>query len=104
MPQHARGLSGTFSFEGDTGNQSTTHTHRWYGDKNRGGAADTAYNAGNNGVSKYRRYNTDPETTNHTHSFSGSISLSGNTGNSGSSYAHNNLQPYITCYMWKRTS
>ena len=27
-----------------------------------------------------------------------------NTGNSGGGNSHNNLQPYITCYMWKRTA
>lgn len=33
---------------------------------------------------------------NHTHT------VSGNTGKSGANTAHNNLQPYIVCYMWKR--
>lgn len=46
----------------------------------------------------------------HTHSFSGSTSettaINGNTTatnlETGGDQAHNNLQPYITCYMWER--
>ena len=26
------------------------------------------------------------------------------SGNTGGGQAHNNLQPYITCYMWRRTA
>lgn len=46
----------------------------------------------------------------HHHTYSGSVSVSGtlgshNTNNSGvADVSTANLQPYITCYMWKRTA
>ena len=42
---------------------------------------------------------------NHTHTFSGTTQNTTSTNtNTGGGQAHNNLQPYITCYMWTRTA
>ena len=38
--------------------------------------------------------------TSHTHS----VTATGSNSSTGGNGAHNNLQPYITCYMWKRTA
>ena len=44
--------------------------------------------------------NTGSNSANHTHS----VTAKGTISKTGSDSAHNNLQPYIVCYMWKRVA
>lgn len=112
---HAHGLnSHTHSFSGTTGSNGV-HSHYLYscGD-------DAANLSGINPSDKgyvYRYKNQNGAYTHdsgaHTHMYSGETggsrgttenSSSFNTGTAGSGNAHTNLQPYITCYMWKRVA
>ncbi len=86
IPSHSHGLSGTGA-----------HTHTFTGFLQTYGISNGTYKA----VS-HIRYEADgsavPPSMNSSGGHSHSIS------NTGGSAAHTNLQPYITCYMWKRTA
>jgi microcystin-dependent protein len=115
VPNHTHtataALESSHTHTGTTGGESATHNHSttntlpgenmslgW-----AAGAGGSAYNPPilANSISN--------NTTDHTHSFttsSGSshthtITVNATTGGGGS---HNNMQPYIICYMWKRTA
>ncbi len=93
LPAHGHTVTGSVSI-GSEG----SHTHR---------ASTGAYKVGSgSGSSYYYMTNngaTNGQTTGAGSSHTHSASFSGSAGNTGSGSTHSNLQPYITCYMWKRT-
>ena len=95
LPSHSHTLSsGTVTVA-----QAAAHTHP---------ASTGAYKVGSGNGSNYKYFtnegSTNPQDTGdggaHTHT----ATLSGSTGTSGSGTAHSNVQPYITCYFYKRTA
>lgn len=100
--------------------ESGSHSHGGRSDKDA--ASGTAKNRFNNaGADLYTSFTTPAGE--HTHRFETNPGNTGSaemytkaektdtgttdlttTNNTGSSSAHNNLQPYITCHMWKRTA
>lgn len=95
MPSH------THSVKSQTATTSTNGKHTHSGYSNQDIASGTSsknriVKGGDNTISGFLLENGDH---NHTVTIPAST-----TGSNGNGVGHNNLQPYITCYMWKRTA
>ena len=95
LPSHSHTLSsGTVTVA-----NAAAHTHQ---------ASSGTYKVGSGNGSNYKYFtnggSTGPATTGEGGAHGHTATLSGSTGTSGSGTAHSNVQPYITCYFYKRTA
>lgn len=94
MPSHDHSISGGACTTGSGG----SHNHTY------GATVHPAvgFTLGSNGYSTVTKDNQNTSSNgNHSHSVPDHAH---DIGNTGGGQTHNNLQPYITCYMWKRTA
>lgn len=95
MPAHTH----TFTGSSAKTNSAGAHTHN-IGRDTDGGAGSSRYTVHSNGVSGADATAPTSSAGAHTHT----LTAKGTNANTGGGGSHSNLQPYIVCYMWKRTA
>ncbi len=95
MPAHTH----TFTGSSATTSSKGAHTHN-VGRDGDGASGSSTYTVHSAGVSGAGGTSPTNSTGAHTHT----VTAKGTNANTGGGGAHSNLQPYITCYMWKRTA
>ena len=95
MPSHTH----TFTGSSTTTNSAGGHTHN-IGRDTDGGSGSSRYTVHKAGTSGAQGTSPTSSAGAHTHT----LTPKGKNGNTGGGGSHTNLQPYIVCYMWKRTA
>ena len=106
MPSHSHTVNSHSHGAGTLSATGGSHGHHIQSAGWESDLAGTSFHAQRRVLRNTNGFHDQPTTnTTHTHTITGNTAaVSPATNAAGSGQAHNNLQPYITCFMWRRTA